>query len=144
MPRVTHTLAAGKTCRGVGRRHGGDDATFDPSGGVQTTGLVVVDGPLGTTGIYGRYGGHLDSDGGVVDALHPSADGGGADATTVLREGLTFTLPLSAAPGAGSYPLAGYTVDWGDGQASTPAASDTSATHPYTDGGQVKMGTSLR
>ena len=116
----------------------GDDAAFDQSGGTHSTGLVVVDGPLGTTGIYGRYGGHLDSDGGVVDALHPAADGGGSNATTVLREGSTFTLPLSAAPGAGSYPLAGYTVDWGDGQpGSTPAASDTSATHPYADGGRT-------
>ena len=133
-----YTLADGQLTTASTYIGFGDDATFDQSGGTHTTGLVVVDGPLGTTGIYGRYGGHLDSDGGVVDALHPAADGGGADATTVLREGSTFTLPLSAAPGAGSYPLAGYTVDWGDGQpGSTPAASDTSATHPYADGGRT-------
>ena len=127
--------SAGRGRRPVGS---GDDAAFDQSGGVHSTGLVVVDGPLGTTGIYGRYGGHLDSDGGVVDALHPSADGGGADATAVVREGSTFTLPLSAAPGAGNYPLTGQTVDWGDGQPdATPTASDTSASHQYTDGGDT-------
>ena len=127
--------SAGRGRRPVGF---GDDAAFDQSGGVHSTGLVVVDGPLGTTGIYGRYGGHLDSDGGVVDALHPSADGGGADATAVVREGSTFTLPLSAAPGAGNYPLTGQTVDWGDGQPdATPTASDTSASHQYTDGGDT-------
>ena len=95
-------------------------------------------GPISTLDAYDHQAGTLNSDGGVVDLHHPTADGGGADATAVLAEGGTLTLPLSAAPGAGQYPLSGWTVDWGDQSTpDAPASTATQATHPYTDGGDT-------
>ena len=103
-------------------------------GGTHTTGLVVIDGPTGTVGTYYNSGGVLNSDGGTLDVAHPTAGGG----TTVVREGGSVTLPLSAAPGAGQYPLAGWWVDWGDGSPADGAgAAATSDSHTYVDGGDT-------
>ncbi len=49
-----------------------------------------------------------------------------------VTEGSTFTLNLSQTAGD---TFAGYTVNWGDGTASTLAAGTTSATHTYADAG---------
>ncbi len=121
--------STGKRVRQACVGHSGP-ATFDQTGGTDTTQALVLNGPSGRYATYSVTGGTVVA-AATVNVQQPSAGG-----LSVVNEGTPYTLALSGSS-AGANSITSWGVGWGDGSADTLPGNPSSAVHTYTAGGQT-------
>ena len=106
-------------------------ATFDQTGGTDTTQALVLNGPSGRYANYSATGGTVDA-AQTVNVQRPSTGGLG-----VVNEGSPYTLALSGNSTVGNNAITSWQVGWGDNHSDTISGNPSSATHTYDAGGNT-------